>query len=176
MNMAYAAALVILSMVLISCAHNERDDAAISAEGIDKAAAYRSRLDQDPYDTRARLKYATVLSWQGQYRAAERQYSTLLEQQPENLEAMTGLAYNYVWSKQFGLAEQQFKTALDHVPGDFGVQKGLAMTYLQSGRCSQALETLEPLRLQHPEDLEILAALESARMGVIENASNVKHE
>ena len=176
MNTSYLAALAIVSMVSIGCAHMESEQSGISADAVDKVASYRQRLDQDPYDTGARLEYAAVLSWKGQYRAAEQQYSTLLEQQPDNLEAMTGLAYNYVWSQQFGLAEKQFKTALDNAPGDFGIQKGLAMTYLQSGRCLQALETLEPLNRQHPEDLEILAALESARMAMIENGFIGKHD
>ena len=141
-----------------------------------KAEQYRQMLEGDPRDAETRLDYASALSWQGKYRAAEEQYSVLLKQQPDNLEAMTGLAYNYVWNDQYALAERQFRQALDHAPDSFGVQRGLAFTYLRSGRSSEALEALKTLQKQHPDDLEILAAIETTEAGVIEDALKRDHE
>ena len=177
----YFPILAIMVMASTACSHsNDRYSmmTSVTAEEAisDRTAAYRQLLDVDPADAQVRLEYATELSWEGRYRAAERQFSTLLEQQPGHIEAMTGLGYHYVWSHQFERAEQQFKAALDKAPDNYGLQKGLAFTYLQSGRSSQALEALIPLKQQHPDDLEILAAIESAEVGVMADGNNRYHE
>ena len=169
--------LVILSA---SCAYNGNQygqtGAPVTYGGTAvKAAAYRQMLESDPNDSDARLGYATVLSWQGAYRAADRQYTTLLLQQPDNIAAMTGLAYNYIWSDRLDLAEHQFEQALDSAPNDFGVHKGLALTYLRSGRASQALEALKSQQLR-PEDLEIQAVIETAEAGVTGGMTRRDHE
>lgn len=181
MRIIYITALIASLWASTGCAHNDGRNglAGSQAPGSDmaiKSAAYRQMLDADPTDTRTRLEYATTLSWQGKYRAAEEQYTTLLKQQPDNIEAMKALGYNYVWSDRFDLAERQFKQALDTAPEDFGIQKGLALTYLRSGRCSQALEAFKSLRQQHPDDLEILAAIESVEAGVTDGVEKHGHD
>jgi len=177
----YLSILVTVALVSTACSHGydkhtSLTSAAVGEGGSGRAAEYRQLLDVDPADASARLHYATALSWEGNYRAADQQFATLLAQQPGNLEAMAGLGYNYVWSHRFELAEQQFKAALDNAPDNYGLRKGLALTYLQSGRPSQALEALKSLKEQHPDDLEILAAIESAEVGMMANMNNRYHE
>lgn len=167
MNTRLIATMMPMILLTTACAHVDRRHYATAGAVSQQAAVYRHQLDMDPADTSARLGYATTLSWQGKYRAAEKQFITLLEQQPGNVEALSGMGYNYVWSDRYELAEKQFKAALDKTPNDYDIKKGLALTYLQSGRAVQALLALESLRLEHPDDLEILAAIESAEVSVI---------
>ena len=167
MNTRMIATIMPLILLTTACAHVDGRQYETSGAASKQAAAYRHQLEVNPADTSARLGYATALSRQGKYRAAEKQFIALLEQQPGNVEALSGMGYNYVWSDRYELAEQQFRAALDKTPNDYDLKKGLAFTYLQSGRALQALEALESLRLEHPDDLEVLAAIESAEVSVI---------
>ena len=160
--------LVILLMAATAATADSRHDAAeVLAESGDKAAmeaAYREILETDPADTRARLGYATALSWQGKYGEADAEYARVLEQQPGNLEALIGRGYNYAWNKQYKEAEQQFKAALAIAPDNVGAQKGLGFTYLWSNRPAEALEVFEPLEKNAEDDAELQAAIGQAHL------------
>lgn len=159
--------LVLLLAATAATADPRHDAAEAAAESGDKAAmeaAYREILETDPSDMRARLGYATALSWQGKYGQADAEYARVLEQQPGNLEALIGRGYNYAWNKQYKEAEQQFKTALAIAPDNVGAQKGLGFTYLWSGRPAEALEVFEPLEQNAEDDAELQAAIGQAHL------------
>lgn len=167
---------VLLFLLLLSTAYAQAETRYQTAESLAKSgnatgmtAAYKQILDADPTDTKARLGYATGLSWQGQYQDAEKQFSTVLEQQPGNLEALNGLGYNYAWNKQFDLAEQQFNEALEIAPDNVGAEKGLGFTYLWSKRPSKALKVFKPLAKQFPDDAEIHAAIGQSYLALKQN-------
>jgi len=98
----------LISILVASTGFAHSDDQYTRAESLTQsgdiagmAAAYRQILDVDSADTKARLGYATALSWQGHCQSSEKQFSKVLKQQPDNLEALSGLGYNYAWSNQF---------------------------------------------------------------------------
>jgi|GEM_PF-2630516 len=170
------AALLSLLLAAAGCAHHDNHEVPTSspADGSDvvaRTALYRQKLVADPSDATTRLQYAEALSRQGKYHAAEQQFTTILMQQPDNVDVMTALGYTYVWSYRYDLAEKQFKQALDSAPHDVSVRKGLAFTYLCSGRSSEALAAFRSLHKMHPEDLEILAAIESTEAGLVGRVS-----
>ena len=170
------AALLSLLLAVAGCAHHDNHEVPTSspADGSDvvvKTALYRQKLVANPSDAATRLQYAEALSRQGKYHAAEQQFTTILMKQPDNVDVMTALGYTYVWSYRYDLAEKQFKQALDSAPHDVSVRKGLAFTYLCSGRSSEALAAFRSLHKMHPEDLEILAAIESTEAGLVGHVS-----
>jgi Flp pilus assembly protein TadD len=168
MRLIIKSGLLVALMALGAANADTRHDAAeVLAESGDTAAmeaAYREILETDPEDIKARLGYATALSWQGKYQQAEVQFASVLEQQPDNLEALIGRGYNFAWNKQFDLAEQQFRQAAELAPDNIGAQKGLGFTYLWSGRPAEALEVFEPLEPIVPDDAELHAAIGQAHL------------
>lgn len=55
------------------------------------AEYYRSAIEEDPELAEPRLELANYYYWQGQYRAAEREYMAVLEREPENQRAKRAL-------------------------------------------------------------------------------------
>ena len=163
----YSVPLLLLVAVGLANADQRHDAAEVLAESGDTAAmeaAYRKILETDPGDTRARLGYATALSWQGKHQQAETQFSKVLQEQPSSLDALIGRGYNFAWNKQFDRAEEQFRKAIDLAPDNLGAQKGLGFTYLWNDRPAEALEVLEPLEQAAPDDAELHAAIGQAHL------------
>lgn len=133
------------------------------------AEAYLKILKNNPDDIKAKLGYATASSWQGNHQVAQKQFNEVLKKHPDNMDALVGLGYDHAWSHEYKDAEIQFNKALVIAPDNVSAQKGLAFTYLWSERPKKALEILQPLEQQYPNDAEILAAEGQARLALHED-------
>ena len=167
-----SALVVIMLMTGTVFAGTQHDAAEALAKSGDIAgmeAAYRKILEKQPTDTKARLGYATALSWQGKYRDAEAQFNKVLNKEPANLDALIGLGYNQAWNKEFDKAEKSFRKAQKLAPDNLGAQKGLGFTYLWSNQPTKSLTIMEPLGKKYPRDSEIHSAIGQAQLALNKN-------
>jgi YaiO family outer membrane protein len=84
------------------------------AEGI---VLLEARLADAPRDVDARLLYALMLSWDGRYDEARRQFDRVLEQAPNYTDARVGLMNVEWWSGRRAAARDQANTILARDPG-----------------------------------------------------------
>lgn len=146
--------------------HQLAERFANSGDILSMRDTYLSILKQDPNDIKAKLGYATSLSWLGNHEVAQLQYGSVLKQQPGNLEALIGLGYDHAWAGQFIDAEIQFIRAREIEPNNLGAQKGLGFTYLWNNQHQKAFDIFQSLYHKHPSDAEILSALGQAQLGL----------
>ena len=144
--------------VLAQNLHEQAEQQIRSGDIPGMAETYLKILEKNPRDVKARLGYATAHSWLGNHELAQRQFKEVLAMHPENLDALSGLGYDHAWAGQFRDAERLFRKGLSLAPDNIGIQKGLAFTYLWSKQPGKALDALNSLEKNYPDDAEIQAA------------------
>lgn len=83
----------------------------------DGLALLATHLAERPRDVDARLLYALMLSWDGHYDAARREFHHVLEQAPADLDARVGLMHVEWWSGRASAAREQVDLILSREPG-----------------------------------------------------------
>ena len=83
----------------------------------DGIALLAAHLAEQPRDVDARLLYALMLSWDGSYDAARREFQRVLEQSPTYLDARVGLMNVEWWSGRKAAAREQVDLILQREPG-----------------------------------------------------------
>jgi YaiO family outer membrane protein len=84
------------------------------ADGI---ALLATHLAERPRDVDARVLYALMLSWEGSYDGARREFQRVLEQSPAYLDARVGLMNVEWWSGRVAAAREQVNLILQRDPG-----------------------------------------------------------
>lgn len=89
----------------------------------DAKKEYKKILDDNPSNTRVRLKYANLLSEKKENAPeAIRQYETVVREQPSNAEAHRGLAKMYAWTGDKDKAVYHSQQAVKYAPRDKSTQ------------------------------------------------------
>lgn len=137
-----------------------------------RAAALKTRADQDPHDAATREQLGDLYFDAGRYDQAAAWYEASLKIQPKNVNASTDLGISYYYMNQPDRALAQFDTSLEIDPGHaktllnigivraFGKQdlKGAADAWQKvlavapaSDEAKAAQQALDGLRAAHPD-------------------------
>ena len=98
-------------------AQDVRSRARTAPTRADGIALLATHLADRPRDVDARLLYALMLSWDGSYDAARREFQRVLEQTPTYLDARVGLMNVEWWSGRLTAAREQVDLILQREPG-----------------------------------------------------------
>jgi tetratricopeptide (TPR) repeat protein len=130
----------------------------------------RAGRERYPQSTVLAVAYAEALQQAGDASGAEAVLRDALERSPDNLELRNRLAIMQAQQGDFDAA----RATLEEVAAQSdALQVNLAQIYLQAGQSRAALELLEPLAQQNPNDAE-LQALYGVALGRTGNLSQAQ--
>jgi len=121
------------------------------------------RLEQSPGDADARVLYGLVLSWDGRYDDARRQFQAVLARHPDYGDALQGLINVELWSGHPERAEQIAADALTRRHGDTALLLKQARALRAQNREREALAVLDRLLAIDPIDQQALATERSIK-------------
>ncbi len=109
-------------------------------------ASLKSLVEQNPADLDARVAYAKLLSYEGDYRKALEFFDSVLETDPQHREALVGKGYTLIWSGKRYRAKKLLEEARQRYPDDVSVALALAAAEKSIGRNDKALQILNEIR------------------------------
>jgi YaiO family outer membrane protein len=110
-------AATLIVMAVTSAAAQDVLARARSVPRADGLVLLETRLVDAPRDVDARLLYALMLSWDGRYDEARREFQRVLEQAPAYTDARVGLMNVEWWSGRSAAAREQANQILARDPG-----------------------------------------------------------
>ena len=79
---------------------------------------YREVIEKEPFNIKARISFAELLSWTKQYDDSIGEYKKVLEIAPGNIEALKKMAEVYYWKGDLDNAELTYREILKINPGE----------------------------------------------------------
>ncbi len=124
----------------------------------DSLNSLNRQIELSPYNTDLHLRKAAVNLELQQWEYAVDEYTLILRYESKNLSALYYRAYAYMHLRRYDLAKNDYETVLANVPTNKEARLGLAYMFQSSGRRKEALEQLNIVVEQHPEDPEAYVA------------------
>ncbi|MCX7835750.1 MAG: tetratricopeptide repeat protein [bacterium] len=115
----------------------------------------RFRIEDNPMDIQARIRYGQLLSSVGKYKEAVAQYRDALRLQPNEPEVMYYLAEALVASNQYKEAQEYYRQLADRYPANFQYRFRYAQLLSWSGDYDQALREYERANRINPNSAEV---------------------
>jgi YaiO family outer membrane protein len=145
-----------------------QDARALSSKGQDAAALrlLEDRLKADPDDSDARLLYGLILSWNGRYDDARREFQAVLAKHPDYTDATTGLINVELWSQHPERAELIASRELERKGGNPGLLRAKARALRAQNRDREALEAINQLLMLDPTNQDALSEERSLRQSM----------
>jgi biofilm PGA synthesis protein PgaA len=111
-----------------------------------------------PETLRFRYDYIQVLSWANRYNEVLKHSQEItIEESP--IYVLMAIAGALRHEKQFTKAEKIYRIILSRTPGDISAQVALSLVYIDQTHTKDALDILQTLEKEHPENISILVAL-----------------
>lgn len=124
---------------------------------------YHRYFDSHPDDIEARLDYATIQTWRGDYAAAHDALLYYREQRGEDAAWQARMARLLSWANRPSAARPLNDSRLAKAPDDYEHLYTRMLILRAEARHSEAIEALEPLKSLRPESKDTLDAVRSTR-------------
>lgn len=115
----------------------------------------RYRIEDNPNDVQARIRYAQLLSSQGKTKEAIQQYREALRLQPNEAEAMFYLAEALVANRQYQEAQEYYRQLADTYPANFQYRFRYAQLLSWMGDYDNAIREYERAGRLKPNAAEV---------------------
>lgn len=136
---------------------------ATSGHRADALRMLESRLAAMPDDNDARVLHGLILSWEGRYDEARREFQLVLAQHPDHGDALQGLVNVELWSGHPDRAEQIAADALSRKRRDTGLLLAQARALRAQNRDREALEVIRRLLVIDPTNRQAMEAERTIR-------------
>ena len=117
--------------------------------------SYRRLARLVPADTDISLNLARVSAWGGQTDAAVEAYARYLEVHPDSAAAWIELARTEMWRGNYGAALADLEKYQRRFGRDEKYAREMAGVLARAGRPREAVDVLDPVLRQHPDDYEL---------------------
>ena len=117
--------------------------------------SYRRLAKLVPGDNDVSLNLARVSAWGGQTDAAVEAYTHYLDVHPDSAAAWIELARTEIWRGNYGAALAALEKYQRRFGRDEKYAREMAALLARAGRPREALDVLDPVLRQHPDDYEL---------------------
>ena len=117
--------------------------------------SYRRLCALQPDDHAALLSLARVNAWGGRTDASVEAYRRYLDVEPKAASMWIELARTEAWRGNYSAAQENLETYRTRFGEDDVYSREVVAVLARSGRPGKALDTLEPMLRQHPDDYEL---------------------
>ena len=145
--------ILAVAMLLMATAH-----AQTNAELRDSLAEAVEKLNRFPDNIDLRLRKASWNLMLEQWEYAQREYDQVLARDSDNVAALYFRAYAYERMHKYAFARMDYERMLKIVPGNFNGQLGLALLNQKDMRYTEAMNIINHLVEQFPDNAVAYAA------------------
>lgn len=103
---------------------------------------YEKVIEREPFNIRARLALADLLSWEKRYGESIDRYREVLELDPGNIEALTGLARVHTWDGDIEGAERYYTLVVETGRAESDMMLDLGEILVWQGKYDEALDLI----------------------------------
>lgn len=153
---AKATLLAVLTMLLLAqhCRAQDSDGPTLR----EQLKTLTKQVEQDPANTELRLNKAALCIEMGEWQRALDEYDYVLDKNPNNLTALFYRAYANTRLNRLAFARNDYEAMLRIIPYHFEAQLGLALVNQKDGRPTEALNQMNLLVEQYPDNAIAYAA------------------
>lgn len=124
----------------------------------DALESYTLALNKTPHSIKMLLNRASLYLEMDYLSKAYGDYCSVIDLDPENVEALQFRAYIYMRQRQYNDARNDYHTLLETEPGNRTARIGMVMANQKDKRFREALEELNRMITDYPQDASLLKA------------------
>ena len=124
----------------------------------DALESYTLALNKTPHSIKILLNRASLYLEMDYLSKAYGDYCSVIDLDPENVEALQFRAYIYMRQRQYNDARNDYHTLLETEPGNRTARIGMVMANQKDKRFREALEELNRMITDYPQDASLLKA------------------
>ena len=124
----------------------------------DALESYTLAINKTPHSIKMLLNRASLYLEMDYLSKAYGDYCSVIDLDPENVEALQFRAYIYMRQRQYNDARNDYHTLLETEPGNRTARIGMVMANQKDKRFREALEELNRMITDYPQDASLLKA------------------